>query len=175
MDNLGNPWKLGAIAMALVVVTAVTTTLAVTSWSSRQPARVTPGDADGSASPAAAAVVAPAAAPAPAPATVRPSAAVPSTATVETCNRYAASQPTTKDKTIEIVKDGAIGAAIGAAVGAAGGAIAGGGKGAGTGAAVGGVVGVTGGALYGLNENKKNDERYRAAYASCLRSRGYAG
>jgi hypothetical protein len=60
-------------------------------------------------------------------------------------------------------------------VGAASGAIAGGGKGAGTGAAVGGLVGVGGGVLYGLNENRKNDERYRTAYAGCMRSRGYAG
>jgi uncharacterized protein YcfJ len=100
---------------------------------------------------------------------------VPTRATVDDCNRYAARQPTQKDKTVEVVKDGAIGAVLGAAVGAAGGAIAGGGKGAGTGAAVGGVVGAGGGALYGLNENKKNDERYRSAYASCLRARGYGG
>ena len=94
---------------------------------------------------------------------------------VDTCNRYAASRPTTNDKTVEVVKDGAIGGAIGAVVGAASGAIAGGGKGAGTGAAIGGVVGIGGGVLYGLNENKKHDERYRRAYASCMRSRGYAG
>ena len=31
------------------------------------------------------------------------------------------------------------------------------------------------GALYGLDENRKHDERYRAAYAICLRARGYAG
>ena len=63
----------------------------------------------------------------------------------------------------------------GAAVGAAGGAIAGGGKGAGKGAAIGGVVGAGGGTLYGLNENKKNDEKYKAAYSSCMHSRGYTG
>src|SRR5437899_891254 len=59
--------------------------------------------------------------------------------------------------------------------GAAGGAIAGGGKGAGKGAAIGSVVGAGGGTLYGLNESKKHDERYREAYAGCMRSRGYAG
>jgi len=62
---------------------------------------------------------------------------------------------------------------VGAAVGAAGGAIADGGKGAGKGAAIGGVVGAGGGTLYGLNENRKQDQQYRAAYASCMRSRGY--
>ena len=73
------------------------------------------------------------------------------------------------------MKDVAIGAVVGAAVGAAGGAMAGGGKGAGKGAAIGGLVGAGGGTLYGLNENKKNDERYRTAYSSCMRSRGYTG
>jgi hypothetical protein len=75
---------------------------------------------------------------------------------------------------MEVVKDAAIGAVVGAAVGAAGGAIADGGKGAGKGAAIGGVVGAGGGTLYGLNENKKQDERTRAAYASCMRGKGYS-
>ena len=34
--------------------------------------------------------------------------------------------------------------------------------------------GATGGLLVGLDENRKHDERYRAAYATCLRARGYA-
>jgi hypothetical protein len=37
------------------------------------------------------------------------------------------------------------------------------------------VVGAGGGTLYGLNENRKHDERYRDAYASCMRARGFAG
>src|SRR5207248_9062199 len=82
--------------------------------------------------------------------------AAPSASAIEACNRYAASEVGSKDKTMEVVKDGAIGAIVGAAVGAAGGAIAGGGKGAGKGAAIGGVVGAGGGSLYGLNENNKH-------------------
>ena len=78
-----------------------------------------------------------------------------------------------RDKTLDTVKEGAIGALLGAAVGAAGGAIADGGKGAGKGAAIGGLVGGGAGALYGVNENRKHDAAYRDAYASCLRSRGY--
>jgi hypothetical protein len=31
---------------------------------------------------------------------------------------------------------------------------------------IGGVLGAGGGALYGVNENRKTDERYRAAYVS---------
>jgi hypothetical protein len=37
------------------------------------------------------------------------------------------------------------------------------------------VVGAGGGTLYGLNENRRNDERYRDAYGACMRARGYAG
>jgi outer membrane lipoprotein SlyB len=94
---------------------------------------------------------------------------------IAACNQSAATQSGQRDKTVDTVKDGAIGAVAGAALGAAGGAIAGGGRGAGTGAAIGGLVGAGGGTLYGLNENKKHDERYRDAYAACMRSRGYAG
>src|SRR3989454_10601165 len=107
------------------------------------------------------------------PARVASAPAAPSQSAINACNKYAASETGSKDKTMEVVKDGAIGAVVGAAVGAAGGAIAGGGKGAGKGAAIGGVVGAGGGTLFGLNANKKHDERYRAADASCMRARGF--
>jgi hypothetical protein len=92
-------------------------------------------------------------------------------AEINQCNEYADSQVT--GKTTEVLKDAAIGGAAGAGTGAAGGAIADGGSGAGKGAAIGGLVGIVGGTLYGLNENKGHDDRYRKAYASCMRSRGY--
>jgi hypothetical protein len=92
-------------------------------------------------------------------------------ADIDACNQYAENH--SKDKTTEMLKDTGIGALGGAGVGAAGGAIAGGGSGAGKGAAIGGIAGAVGGALYGLHENKANDENYRAAYASCMSSRGY--
>jgi len=79
------------------------------------------------------------------------------------------------DKTLEVIKDAAIGGAIGAGVGAAGGAVASGGKGAGKGAGIGGVVGLAAGTLYGLNENKANDARYVEAYRACMKNRGYVG
>jgi hypothetical protein len=178
MENSWNPWKMTAIGMALVVVTAVVTTVVVANWSGRvaePPAAGAPSPSMQVTAPAppSASPVQPApAAPAPA---AKAATAVPSQVAIDTCNRYAANQPTPKDKTLEVVKDGAIGAAIGAAVGAAGGAIAGGAQGAGKGAAIGGLVGAGGGVLYGLNENKKNDERYRQAYARCMRARGYTG
>jgi hypothetical protein len=169
-----NPWKVTALAMALVMATALVTGLVVANWSGSelaQPASAPP-------SPRLAQQPRPSGArPAPSQ-TVQaiPSApAIPTKEVVDACNRYAAAQIGESDKTTEVVKDAAIGAVVGAAVGAAGGAVAGGGKGAGKGAAIGGVVGAGGGTLYGLNENKRNDEKYRAAYSSCLQSRGYTG
>lgn len=103
----------------------------------------------------------------------QPAQGPPPQSVTEECNRYAASQVGNRDKTTEVAKDTIIGGLGGAALGAGIGAIAGGGRGAGRGAAIGGGVGVVGGALYGINENNKNDEAYRAAYASCMRARGY--
>lgn len=163
-----NPWKLTAIGMAVVVVTALVTGLVVANWTGGERERIA---AERPASKVAEQPTRPA----------RVSSAVaatPSKNAIEACNRYAAaeagSRKDTKDKTVEVVKDGAIGAVVGAAVGAAGGAIADGGKGAGKGAAIGGLVGAGAGSLYGLNENKKSDETYRAAYSSCMRARGYS-
>src|SRR5262245_41156892 len=155
--TMNNPWKMTAIGMALVVVTALVTTVVVANWkgSSADPPAIgsasprsdtTPAPPGASLAPAASSTAPAATAPAPAP-------AVPTKAAIQACNRQA---ETTKDKTVEVVKDGAIGGAIGAAVGAAGGAIAGGGGGAGKGAAIGGLVGAGGGVLYGLNENKQH-------------------
>jgi hypothetical protein len=155
-----NPWKVTALAMALVMATALVTGLVVANWSgpSREDAQ--------SASPPSSGRLVPhrsGARPAPAQAVQSiPSASmVPTKEVVDACNRYAAAQVGEADKTTEVVKDAAIGAVVGAAVGAAGGAVAGGGQGAGKGAAIGGVVGAGGGMLYGLNENRRNDERYR--------------
>ena len=179
MDGSWNPWKMTAIGMALVVVTALVTTVVVANWKGR----ATESPAAGAASPAtqASSVEPPAPPippppPPPSPAThEQPRPALSLQAAVDACNRYAASHASRGDKTTEVVKDGAIGGAIGAAVGAASGAIAGGGQGAGKGAGIGGLVGIGGGVLYGLNENKKHDEHYRRAYAGCMRSHGHAG
>jgi hypothetical protein len=171
-----NPWKVTALAMSLVMATALVTGLVVANWSGSSQDVAQPA----SAPPSTRSVQQPrptGARPVPSQ-TVQATPSVPAVPTrevVDACNRYAAAQVGESDKTTEVVKDAAIGAVVGAAVGAAGGAIAGGGKGAGKGAAIGGVVGVGGGTLYGLNENKKNDEKYREAYSSCMHSRGYTG
>ena len=159
-----NPWKMTAIGLGLVVAAALITGVVVANWSGHE------GTQKVVTSPAT--TKAPVAQVAPA-AVVAPPIGLPSQAVIDACNQQAA-QAAPHSKTTELVKDGAIGAVVGAAVGAAGGAIVDGGSGAGKGAVIGGVLGAGGGALYGVNENRKTDERYRTAYASCLRSRGYA-
>ena len=175
-----NPWKLTAIGLALIMATALVTGMVVANWSGKgadkQIAETAPAPAASKAAPAAQPAASPRMAAAPpqaAPAPVAPAApARPSQAVIEECNRVAA-QPTTKDKTLEVVKDSAIAGLVGAAVGAGAGAVVDGGKGAGKGAGIGGAVGLGAGALYGLNENNKNSEKAREAYAACMRSRGF--
>jgi len=104
-------------------------------------------------------------------------AGVPPQTVVAECNRVAAAQGgserTRNDKILNAAKDAGIGALGGAAVGALGGGIASGGKGAGKGALIGGGVGAGAGTLYGLYDNKKNDERYKSAYGDCMKAKGY--
>jgi hypothetical protein len=157
MRTAWNPWKVTAIGLGLVMTIALIIGVGVASWSGKEETPKT----------TTARVIPPAT-----PAVVAPPVALPSQAVIDTCNQQAAGEAP-QNKTTELVKDGAIGAVIGAAVGAAGGAIVDGGSGAGKGAVIGGVLGAGGGALYGVNENRKSDERYRAAYANCMRSRGY--
>ena len=162
---MNNPWKATAIAMALVIATALVTGVVIANWTGRGELERTGAPTT---EPLKTAAVRMAVAP------QSSSLATPSRSTVEACNRQATAQASAPDRTTEVVKDAAIGAVIGAAVGAAGGAIVDGGKGAGKGAAIGGLVGAGGGTLYGLNESRQHDEQYRNAYARCMRSRGYS-
>ena len=159
-ESWKNPWKLTAIGMALVIATVLVTGLVVANWSGRESAKqvvdVTPNRA------APRGATSPAAAP-----------GVPTQAAIAACNQSAATQAGEREKTKDTVIAGAIGAVAGAALGAAGGAVVDGGSGAGKGAIIGGIVGAGGGTLYGLNENRKHDERYRNTYAACMHSRGY--
>jgi hypothetical protein len=172
-SSRANMWKMTAIGMAIAAVTAIVTGLVVAN-------RTAPPQGARVEAPAAVVTPAPARvaqAPAPPPAaTARPS--VPSSETVTACNRQAEAQAGSapregKDKVLDVGKDAGIGALGGAAVGALGGAIADGGKGAGKGALIGGLVGAGGGTLYGIWDNKKNDERFRAAYGACMKAKGY--
>src|SRR5256885_196110 len=111
-----NPWKLTAIAMGVVMATALVTGLVVANW--------TAGDR------AAQEQKAPQKVAQDTPARVASMPAAPSQSAIAACNKYAASEAGSKDKTMEVVKDGAIGAVVGAAGGGAGGASGGGGEGA---------------------------------------------
>lgn len=191
MNDGTNVWKLTTIGLLVVGATALVTGLVVanrTGSRTETPVAALPAAALAPATvqaPPPSAVQAPPPAvtepprPAAPPAASQPTrvAQTPSQSAIEACNREAANatggQRDKKGKVTEVVKDGAIGAVGGAAVGAIGGAIADGGKGAGKGAIIGGLAGAGGGSLYGLYDNKKNDENYRAAYSSCMRSRGY--
>ena len=159
-ESWKNPWKLTAIGMALVIASALVTGLVVANWTGRESdekVSVVSSDrtATRSSSPAAP--------------------TVPTQSVIAACNQSAAAQAGQRDKTRDTIIAGGIGAVAGAAVGAAGGAVVGGGSGAGQGAVIGGLVGAGGGTLYGLNENKKHDQRYRDSYAACMHARGYTG
>lgn len=167
MDNSwNNPWKLTAIGMAVVIVTAVITGIVVANRTGTKPVEQVANTTPAAKPPATPAT--PASSP-------RPASSVPPQSAIQACNKYAATPPSQRDKTIEVVKDVAIGGVGGAAVGAAGGAIAGGGKGAGKGAAIGGLVGAVGGTLYGLNDIHKNNQEAQAAYARCMQAHGHTG
>src|SRR2546428_66954 len=106
--QMTNPWKLTAIGMAVVMATALVTGLVVANW-------------NGGATVAEQKTPPPAA-----PARVASAAAAPSQGAIDACNKYAASETGSKNKTMEVVKDGAVGAGVGAALAAAAGAVAGG-------------------------------------------------
>src|SRR2546422_10704379 len=98
-----NPWKVAAIAMALVMGTALVTGLVVANWvgtETKPPVTTRP------ASP-------PARRQAQMP-------AFPTQAVVDACNEYAAAQAGDRDKTADTVKNAAVGAVVGAAAGGAG-------------------------------------------------------
>ena len=183
-DSTWNRWKVPAILSMLLVATALITRFVAANWAPSDtgngPAATAPrasrasGNRSSAASaPSASMPLSGYSQPGTGTAEPRPAAAVPTQADITDCNRHASAQVGQRDKNWEVAKDAIIGGAVTAGIGAAGGAIADGGKGAGKGAAIGGIVGVAGGALYGINENRKHDDAYRAAYARCMQSRGH--
>jgi hypothetical protein len=146
---MNSPWKTTAIAMALVIATALVTGMVAANWAGRS--ELERRAATLKAEPLEAAVVRMAVAP------QGSGLATPSRSTVEVCNRQAMQQAGAPQTVTGIVKDAAMGVVLGAGIGAAGGVVA------------------DGGTLFGLNENRKHDQTYRDAYARCMRSRGYSG
>jgi len=150
-----NPWKAATIAIVALLASALIVGIVVASFraSPSEPVKSNPVAAPRQAAP-----------PAVAAAQKRPAAS-----DIEQCNAVANDDSAVTDT----LKKAAIGGLVGAGVGAAGGAIADGGSGAGKGAGIGGLVGAAAGTLYGLNENKKNDERAAQAYRECMARRGF--
>ena len=99
------PWKLAAVAMALVIVTVVATGLVVANWRDKKMVDVSPGHATPS-------VATPSAVPA-APTT----AGVPTQSAVDACNQSAAAQAGQRENTKDTVIAGAIGAGGGSLYG----------------------------------------------------------
>src|SRR6266567_1027762 len=97
-----NLWKMTAIGMALVIVTAVITGLVVASWNSGDKSQGSQASQVSAPAPAVSAPVRPAAAPRVA-SNPAPPAKTPTAADVDACNSYAKAQ--VGDKTVETVKD----------------------------------------------------------------------
>jgi sensor histidine kinase regulating citrate/malate metabolism len=81
--------------MAFVIVTAVVTGIVVANWTGQHTANTT------------AAVKSPAAPAAPAASNPRIASTVPTQTAIDTCNKYAATPPSQRDKTFKVVKDAA--------------------------------------------------------------------
>src|SRR2546422_9820949 len=141
-----NPWKVTTIGMAVGIAPALVTGLVVANW--------TGGDRAAQEQKTQQKVQQAT------PARVASAPAAPSQSAIDACNKYAASETGSKDKTMEVVKDGAIGAGVGAAGGAAGGGVAGGGKGAGKGGGIGGGVRARGGPRSRLKREQENNRAH---------------
>ena len=156
-----NHWKLATIGMALVLTTALITSV-TTAYFTRptdEPAVVAPA-------PLAVAATPPVLARRTAQPMARPVAAEPVTSAPVTSAPAPAASPTRTvatvpadcstggDRALRIAKPGAVGGLVGAGLGAAGAAIAGGGKAAGQGALIGGLAGVVLGSGYGAYQTK---------------------
>ena len=176
-EDRTNIWKMTSIGLVIAAIVAVVTGIVVANRTGTQTKVVAPSTSPAMTPPSASIAQAPTTS-APAPSTAAPaSKGVPPQSVIAECNRVAGDmsgpERTRNEKVVNAAKDAGIGALGGAAVGALGGGIAGGGKGAGKGALIGGGVGAGAGTLYGIYDNKKNDERYRSAYIGCMKSKGY--
>jgi hypothetical protein len=146
MTGRWNPWSVAALGLVFVMASALVTGLVVANWSgSSQEAEPRRQNSAGSRSWQSTRTVSVKPAAAPIAGSVPVAVALPTAEAVQACNQRAADEVGAPERTEEAVKD----------------------------ATSGGVAAVGGGTLYGLNESRRNDEKYRAAYASCMRARGY--
>jgi hypothetical protein len=147
MTRRWNPWGVTAVGLVFVMATAVVTGLVVANWPGLGQAPEPMRQAPAATRPwppTRSVSVKPVAAPIAR--RVPVAIAVPTEEAVQACNRRAADEAGDPAGTEQVVKD-----AASVSVAAAG-----------------------GGTLYGLDESRRNDEKYRAAYSRCMRARGYA-
>lgn len=143
-DDGWDPWNLTGIGVALILATALISGLVVANWTGPEAERQLMAPASPVGSPTAG--------------VVSTTPVVPPPDAIEGCNRQAATEAGQRDETARAVKDDDAPSA----------AVAGDRRGAGK-----GIVGTAGGTLYGMSTDRRHDERYRAAYAECMRVRGY--
>jgi hypothetical protein len=141
-----NPWSVAALGLIFIMATALVTGLVVANWSGSSQeleSRKQTPAAFRSWQSTRAVSVRPAAAPIAR--SVPVAVAVPTAEAVQDCNRRASDEAGDQDRREEVVKN----------------------------VTSGGAAAADGGTLYGLDGSRQNDEKYRAAYANCMRARGY--
>jgi len=139
-----NAWSMAALGLVFVMATALVAGLVVANWSgSSEEPRKLTPAASRSWQSTRTVSVKPAAAPIAR--SVPVAVAIPTAEAVQDCNRRASDEAGDQDRSEEVVKN----------------------------LANGGAAAAGGGTLYGLDKSRRNDEKYRAAYASCMRARGY--
>ena len=139
-----NPWDIAALGLVLVMASALVTGLVVANWSgSSQEPEPRRQAATASRPWQSTRTLSVKPAAAPVARSVPVAVAIPTAEAVQACNRRATDE--VGERTEEAVRD----------------------------ATSGGVAAAGGGTLYGLNESRRNDEKYRVAYASCMQARGY--
>jgi hypothetical protein len=140
-----NPWSMAALGLVLVMATALVAGLVVANWSGSILEPEPRKQAPAASRPwQATRTVSVKPAASPIARSIPVAVAIPAEA-VQACNQRAADEVGEPERAEDAVRDSARG----------------------------GVAAVGGGTLYGLNESRRDDEKYRAAYASCMRARGY--
>jgi hypothetical protein len=138
---------MAALGLVFVMATALVTGLVIANWSGSsqepEPRKLTPTAASRSWQSTRTVSVKPAASPIAR--SVPVAVAIPTAEAVQDCNRRASDEAGDQDRTEGVVNN----------------------------VESGGAPAAGGGTLYGLDKSRRNDEKYRAAYASCMRARGY--
>lgn len=141
-----DPWSVVALGLVFVMATALVTGLVVANWSWSSRETVLRRQAPAASRPwQSTRTVSVKPAVTPIPRNIPVAVEIPTAEAIQACNRRATDEAGQPERPAGIVKE----------------------------AASTGVAAVGAGTLYGLDESRRNDEKYRTAYASCMRARGY--